>query len=156
MFQAWPSTSLLSRSRVSSMTGGCSCPIFYQGVIRLCRKGKCYKFIQINWAYQKSSLGGEPRSPAATFQAWHAWQAGVLPGSCQCWQRKRDNSIQKNKRSLSEKFLRLRISRGHVSSMTRQGVGPCSPAAMFQNFNHDKGVLIRYTTREFLVLRKEV
>jgi len=27
------SRTLLSRSRVSSMTGGCTCPIYYQGVV---------------------------------------------------------------------------------------------------------------------------
>ena len=66
------SGTLLFRNYVSSMTGGCSCPIYYRGVVSL-EKGKViirHKLPELI----KSFLGGEPRgvepcSSAAMFQA---------------------------------------------------------------------------------------
>jgi len=48
---------------------------------------------------------------------------------------------------------KAKVSRGHVSSMTKRGVERWSPAAMFQAW--EGGIPIRYTIRELSVLRKE-
>jgi len=61
------SRTLLSRSHVSSMTSGCTCPIYYRGVVRL-EKGKViirHKLPELI----KSFCGGGLRFSVAMFQA---------------------------------------------------------------------------------------
>ena len=59
---------LLSRSRVSSMTCGCTCPIYYQGVVSV-EKGSVIILYKLADLIQNSFLGEEPHSPSAMFQA---------------------------------------------------------------------------------------
>ena len=59
---------LLSGSHVSSMTGGCTYLIYYQGVVSLGNGSVTIRY-KIPELIKSSALGGEPRSPAAMFQA---------------------------------------------------------------------------------------
>ena len=61
------SRTVLSRSHVSSMTGGCTCPIYYQGVVGI-EKGSViirYKLPELIKRVSETVY----RSPAAMFQA---------------------------------------------------------------------------------------
>jgi hypothetical protein len=56
-----------------------------------------------------------------------------------------------------------KVSSGHVSSMTRRGLEPCSPAAMFQVVDVENVMLLYHlvygeciTRRELLMSKKEV
>ena len=114
----------------------------------------------------------KPCSPAAMFQAWpgsesnpvlpqpcfqHArrmYLSDILPGRCYYRKRKCNNSIPITW-PYRKCFLGGEpLSCSHVSSTTRRWVEPYSPAAMFPAWQAD--VLIQYTTRELLVLKKEV
>ena len=99
--QSWVvagSRTLLSRSHVSSMTGWCTCPIYYQGVVRA-EKGSViirYKLADLI----KRVWPGTLLSRAAMFQAWLGEESNpalplpclkhdrriywsyILPGSC--------------------------------------------------------------------------
>jgi len=62
------SRAVLSRSHISSMTGGCTCPIYYQRVVSI-EKGSViirYKLPELI----KTLCEAANRSPAAMFQAW--------------------------------------------------------------------------------------
>ena len=101
---------LLSRSHVSSMTGGCSYPIYYQGVVSVEQRSV---IIRYKLAELIKKLCGEPALPQPCFKHDYAGESNptlpqpcfkhdrrmylsdILPGSYQCCQRKRDNSIQK-------------------------------------------------------------
>ena len=57
------SRTLLSRSHVSSMTDGCTCPIYYQGVVSLEKES----VITRHKLPELIDSCGESRSPAAMF-----------------------------------------------------------------------------------------
>jgi len=119
-----------------------------------CRKKKCDNSIQISWAYQKPFLGGDPRSPSSMFQAWlggesnralpqpcfnhdrRMYSSNMLPGSCQCWNRKCDNSIQIT-RAYQKTFLG-EDSRSPVSMFQAWLGGESNPAVPQPCFNHDR------------------
>ena len=61
------SRTLLSLSHVSSMTGECTCPIYYQGVVSV-EKGDMIIRYKLPELIKKVSQAGH-RSPAAMFQA---------------------------------------------------------------------------------------
>ena len=67
MFQACGGESNPTR-HVSSMTGGCTCPIYYQRVVSV-EKGSVIIRFKLAELIKTVSYAGEPRSPAATFQA---------------------------------------------------------------------------------------
>ena len=125
-----------SRSHVLSMTDGCTGPIYYQGDASA---GKGSVIIRSTWAELIKKLtrrgtllscslvsyGGEsnPAWPESCFKHdRRMYLSDILPGSCQSWKKKCDNSMQ-NYLSLSKKFLRRRtlLSLSNVSSMTMLG-----------------------------------
>jgi len=106
------------------MTGGCTCPIYYQGVVSV-EKGSViirYKLVELikivcepcsrSHVWSTTMRGVEPCYPAAMFQSWlgeesnpvhpqpcfkhdrRVYLSDILSGSCECWKRKCDNSIQ--------------------------------------------------------------
>jgi len=135
-------------------------------------KKKCDNSIQITWTYQKRFWGGKtPLSPAATFRAWLWWGvehllqpcfkhdrrmylSDILPGSCQSWKKKCDNSIQIT--WAYQKNCGGGEPRSPVvmfQACLGWGIEPCSPATMFQSWQ--TGVLIQCTTRQLSVVTKE-
>jgi len=153
----------VSRGRVSSMTRRgvepcspavmfqewqagvlCTYPIYYQRVVCVDKGSVIIRYKQNKLTCRKRFLrGGEPRSPAAMFQAWlgrvvepcspaamlQAWQADVLVRytTRELSVKKRSVIIQHKLPELIKKsFLgREPLSCNHVSSMTRRGVEPC-------------------------------
>ena len=71
------SRTLLSRSHVSSMTGGSPCPIYYQRVVSGEERGVIIRY-KLTELIKKVSWA-DPHSPAAMFQAWLWW--GIEPCS---------------------------------------------------------------------------
>ena len=92
------------------MTGGCTCLIYYQGVVRV-EKGSViirYKLAEL----MKNSSARTPPLAQPCFMAWlgkesnpalplpcfkhdrRVYLSGILPGSCEYCKRKLDNSLQ--------------------------------------------------------------
>ena len=111
-------------------------------------------------------------SPAAMFQAGlggesnlalpqpcfkhdrRVYLSDILSESCQWWQRKRDNSIQKKK--IIQKISlggESRSPAGMFQACLGRGVESCCPAAMFRAWQAD--VLARYTTREVVSVENQ-
>jgi len=105
------SRSLLSLSHASSMTGGCPCSIYYQGVFSVekggviirCKLPELIKTVSeagnpaVTQPYFKHDYGREsnPALPQPCFQHdRRLYLSDILPGSCQCRKRRCDNSIQ--------------------------------------------------------------
>jgi len=53
---------LLCRSHVSSMTGGCNCPIYYQGVVRLQKRNVIIRYKLPELIKKVSEAGNAPLS----------------------------------------------------------------------------------------------
>jgi len=62
------SRTLISRSHVSSMTGGCTCPIYYQGVVSI-ETGSVVIRYQLAELIKKVSEAANPALPVSMFQA---------------------------------------------------------------------------------------
>jgi len=123
---------LLSRSYVSSMAGACTCPINYQGVVSVEKGGVIirYKLAEfINTVLRR----GTPLSRS---------HVSSMTGGCTCpIYYEGVVSIEKGSVIMRYKLPELikivsqagnRSPAAMFSSLTREGVEPCSPAAMFQ------------------------
>jgi hypothetical protein len=62
------SRNLLSRCHVSGMTGGCTCPTYYQGVVSVA-KGSVEIQYKLAELIKKVSEEANPTLPVAMFQA---------------------------------------------------------------------------------------
>jgi hypothetical protein len=142
------SRTLLSRSHISSMTGGCTCPIYYQGVVNV-EKGSVMIRYKLPELIKKSFVGGEPLSRSHVSSMTMVGSGTLLSrshvpgmtGGCTCpiyhqgvFRLEKGSVIVRYKLpELIKKCLSrpTPLSHSHVSSMTLAGVDPCSPAAMF-------------------------
>jgi len=152
---------LLSRSHVSSMTGGCTCPIYYQGDVRVA-KGSVIIRSKLPELIKNVSRAGNC-SPADMFQACIGGGSNLLSrnyvssttGECTCpieyqgvFSVAKGSVIIRSKlpeliKNVSWAGNRL-LSCSNVPSMPRWWVEPALPQPCFQ---HD---------RELLVPKKEV
>jgi len=107
------------------MTGGCSCPIYYVGVVSIAKgsmiircKSKC--FLGKSCSHISSMTRRESNSALPRPCVKHdSRMYDILPGSCELWKRKYDNSMQITW-AYQRCFLGKPLNRSHISSMTRR------------------------------------
>jgi len=141
---------LLSGSHVSSMTGGCTYLIYYQGVVSL-KNGSVTIRYKLPELIKNCALGGKaPLSRGHVSCMTRVGNRTLLSrshvssmtdgGTCPMYYQG-VVSVEKGSVIIRYKLGELiknvseaanPLFRSHVSSMTRRGVESCSPAAMFR------------------------
>jgi len=76
------SRTLFSRGHVSSMTGGCACPIYYRGVVSV-EKGNIIIRYKLAELIKRVSYAGNPTLPQPRFKHDYGGEANpALPQQC--------------------------------------------------------------------------